>query len=136
MPIWVKLQTTFRVRAVAGIMNAGLEDLGLLNEKNILDKNKFQTEMARIGKENVIKNKREHQRLESIDFNGRKDNTLKNIVKEEHYVIVGKATEGHYLDHNSPDGGSVLEITDDQLNFITESNSKETRGNFMRRNGS
>lgn len=114
-------------RAAAAIVNAALKDMGILNETNMLDRNKVNRERQRFGKENVQTMKSENTKLECIGFDGRKDRTKKRegMEDEEHYVLV-KEPFDIYMTHVTPDNGRARSIADEIITFIIDSNSNDS----------
>ena len=71
-------------------MNAALDDMGLLNDSNKLNRTKVLREKLRVGIQNVNYNKLESSAPICMGFDGRKDETrtAAGTIKEEYYSIV------------------------------------------------
>jgi hypothetical protein len=95
-------------RVAAAIVNAALKDMGILDQSNMLDRNKLQSERERVSQLLIAKNKVENIGFECLGFDGRKDDTLTEggLMKEEHYVVV-KVPGSIYVDHVTPDHGNA-----------------------------
>ena len=114
-------------RAAAAIVNAALEDMGILNEGNMLDRKKVERERKRIGVKKDSSHKLQNQNIICIGFDGRKNlsKTLRGVEHEEHVVIV-KEPGDVYMDHISPDNGTARCIADELITFLIDSHSRDT----------
>ena len=104
-------------KAVAAICNGLLKDMGLLNDRNKLDRKKISRERHRHRKEAINVLDESAQNLVCIGFDGRKDrtktistliseegSTQKNIIKEvtEEHISITMEPSGTYMDHVTP----------------------------------
>ena len=111
-------------RDTAAIVNAALEDMGLLNDSNKLDRKKVLREKLRVGIQNANYNKLESSALICMGFDGR---TAAGTIKEEHYSII-KEPGSINVDHVTPDCGSSKAVSDEIINCIVDTNSEDSNG--------
>ena len=110
-------------RAAAAIVSAVLQDFGLISTEDlqdVVDKNKIRR--ARHRKRKILQgmDTNTDEALHSLYFDGRKDYTIKNVLKggkwyrqkvvEEHISSLIEEPGSKYIGHVTPKSGSAQEV--------------------------
>lgn len=115
-------------RAGAAIANAVLEDLGKIYPENktvVIDRSKLRRARYKLRKS--LRNSTKVNNFRGFFFDGRKDMTLKTVIKgktrriqrlkEEHVSLVAEPG-GRYIGHVSPAKGSCNAVTNEMMQFL------------------
>lgn len=119
-------------RAASIITNLVLQDLSIISEESydkIIDRSKIRRERKKRHNQIKIDDTKNFEFLHGIYFNGRKDKTLQNEMKdnkyykttisEEHIVLVSEP-KSKYMGHISVSLGSAEEISKTMLDFLNK----------------
>lgn len=117
-------------RAASRIVSAAFESIGEVSEEkklNVVDRSKIRRERKRIRKE--ISHKTKIHSLQSIFFDGRRDETLVSLsidgalyprkIKEEHIAIVEEPFS-QYVGHVAVERGTAEIIVDSMMDFFEQ----------------
>ena len=127
-------------RAVAALVNAALEALGILQDDIKLDRFKVARERSKMRSKLIEHNRLMHHKIKCFGFDGSRDTTKvinevyirvgpKQEVKErfgvevEEHIVVIQEPESLYLDNIRPNSGRADDISNELISLIQERNS-------------